>query len=79
LKQKYLKNFSRRFLYLVLNNLYLKLNGKLFLSSLLTFQRRDTIIELVDSISRDGPNTPIYYVIHYKHPNISEQVILWRF
>jgi hypothetical protein len=34
-----------------------------------------TIIELVDSISRDGPNTPIY-VIHYKHPNISGQVTL---
>ena len=31
------------------------------------------IIESVDSVNRDGPNTPIY-VIHYKHPNISEQV-----
>ena len=26
------------------------------------------IIESVDSISRDGPDTPIY-VIHYKSPN----------
>ena len=33
------------------------------------------IIESVDSISRDGMDTPIY-VIHYKHPNISKRVIL---
>ena len=33
------------------------------------------IIESVDSISRDGPDTPIY-VIHYKKPKISEQVSL---
>ena len=31
------------------------------------------IIESVDSISRDGPDIYIY-VIHYKTPNISEQV-----
>ena len=31
------------------------------------------IIELVDSISRDGPDTP-KYVIHYKKPNYSIQV-----
>ena len=31
------------------------------------------IIESVDSISRDGPDMYIY-VIHYKIPNISEQV-----
>ena len=31
------------------------------------------IIELVDSISRDGPDTPIF-VIHYKKRNNSEQV-----
>ena len=30
------------------------------------------IIELVDSISRDGPDTPIY-IIHYKKRNNSEQ------
>ena len=28
------------------------------------------VIESVDSISRDGPDTPIY-VIHYKRPKIS--------
>ena len=33
------------------------------------------IIESVDSISRDGMDTPIY-VIRYKHPNISKQVTL---
>ena len=32
------------------------------------------IIESVDSISRDGPDTPIY-VIHHKKPNISEQIL----
>ena len=31
-----------------------------------------TIIESVDSISRDGPDTPIY-IIHYKKRNNSEQ------
>ena len=31
------------------------------------------IIELVDSISRDGPDTPIHEV-HYKRQNNSEQV-----
>ena len=31
------------------------------------------IIESVDSISRDGPDTPLY-VIHYKKRNDSEQV-----
>ena len=39
---------------------------------------RDTqrsIIESVDSISRDGPDTSIY-VIHYKKSKISEQVSL---
>ena len=36
------------------------------------------IIESVDSIGRDGPDTPIY-VIHYKKPKISEQVRLWNF
>ena len=30
------------------------------------------IIELVDSINRDGPDTPIH-VIHYKKQNNSEQ------
>ena len=30
------------------------------------------IIESVDSISRDGPDTPIY-IIHYKKRNNSEQ------
>ena len=30
-----------------------------------------SIIELVDSISRDGPDTPIY-IIHYKKRNNSE-------
>ena len=29
-----------------------------------------SIIESVDSISRDGPDTPIY-VIHYKSQNLS--------
>ena len=33
------------------------------------------IIESVDSISRDGTDTPIY-VIHYKKPKISKQVSL---
>ena len=33
------------------------------------------IIESVDSISRDAPDTPIY-VIHYKKPKISEQTIV---
>ena len=33
------------------------------------------IIESVDSISRDGPDTPIY-IIHCKKPKISEQVSL---
>ena len=33
------------------------------------------IIESVDSISRDGPDTPIY-IIHYKKQNNSEQVKL---
>ena len=33
------------------------------------------IIELVDSISRDGPDTPIY-VIHYKKSKISEEIKL---
>ena len=33
------------------------------------------IIESVDSISRDGLDTPIY-VIHYKKPKISELVNL---
>ena len=33
------------------------------------------IIESVDSISRDGMDTSIY-IIHYKHPNISEQITL---
>ena len=28
-----------------------------------------TIIESVDSISRDGPDMPYNYVIHYKYPN----------
>ena len=32
----------------------------------------DFIIESVDSISRDGPDTPIY-IIHYKKQNNSEQ------
>ena len=31
------------------------------------------IIESVDTISRDGPDTPIY-VIHYKEPNYFIQV-----
>ena len=35
----------------------------------------ELIIESVDSISRDGPDTPIY-IIHYKKPKISEQVSL---
>ena len=34
-----------------------------------------SIIESVDSISRDGPDTPIY-IIHYKKRNNSEQVKL---
>ena len=34
------------------------------------------IIELVDSISRDGPDTPILYIVHYKKRNNSEQVKL---
>ena len=33
------------------------------------------IIESVDSISRDAPDMPLY-VIYYKYPNISKQVIL---
>ena len=33
------------------------------------------IIESIDSISRDGPDTPIY-IIHYKKRNNSEQVKL---
>ena len=33
------------------------------------------IVESVDSVSRDGMETPIY-IIHDKHPNISKQVIL---
>jgi hypothetical protein len=36
----------------------------------------NNIIESVDSIIRDGPDTPIICVIHYKHSNISEQVNL---
>ena len=34
------------------------------------------IIESVDSISRDGPDTPIIYVtqVHYKTPKISEEI-----
>ena len=31
----------------------------------------NSIIESVDSISRDGPDTPIY-IIHYKKRNISD-------
>ena len=31
------------------------------------------IIQSVDSISRDGPDTPIYNIIHYKKRNNSEQ------
>ena len=31
------------------------------------------IIQSVDSISRDGPDTPIYNIIHYKKRNSSEQ------
>ena len=34
------------------------------------------IIELVDSISRDGTDIPVLYVIHYKHPNISKEIAL---
>ena len=33
------------------------------------------IIESIDSISRDGPDTPIY-IIHYKKQNNSKQVKL---
>ena len=36
------------------------------------------IIELVDSISRDGPDMYIY-ILHYRTPNISEQVNLEDF
>ena len=36
------------------------------------------IIESVDSISRDGPDTPIY-IIHYKKRNNSEQENFKRF
>ena len=36
------------------------------------------IIESVDSISRDGPDTPIY-VIYYIKPKTSEQVRRWNF
>ena len=36
------------------------------------------IIESVDSISRDGPDTPIY-IIHYKKRNNSEQEKFKRF
>ena len=36
------------------------------------------IIESVDSISRDGPDTPIY-IIHYKKRNNSEQENFERF
>ena len=42
------------------------------------FRQVHKIIESVDSISRDGPDTPIY-VIHYKKPKISEQESLWKF
>ena len=37
-----------------------------------------TIIESVDSISRDDPDTPIY-IIHYKKRNNSEQENFKRF
>ena len=37
-----------------------------------------TIIESVDSISRDGPDTPIH-VIHYKKPNNSATDTVSRF
>ena len=36
------------------------------------------VIESVDSISRDGPDTPIY-IIHYKKRNNSEQENFKRF
>jgi hypothetical protein len=34
------------------------------------------VSESVDSVSRDGPDTPILYIILYKLPKISEQVTL---
>ena len=52
--------------------------GKVILpQSVCTYHR---VIESVDSISSDGPDTPIHvYVIHYKWPNISELVNFQNF
>ena len=54
---------------------YVFLIMPMILSFLIFFCRpssNDCIIESVDSISRDGPDTPIY-IIHYKKRNNSEQ------
>ena len=56
------------------NNKYLRLglasyyNAISYIGSNRYLAGRFSIIESVDSISRDGPDTPIY-VIHYKRPN----------
>ena len=36
--------------------------------------KRDNYLESVDSKSRDGPDTPIYNIIHYIKRNNSEQM-----
>ena len=41
--------------------------------SMLAVRSEFIIIESVDSISRDGPDTPIY-IIHYKKRNNSKEV-----
>ena len=47
--------------------------GSIQLSMFDTWEKTELyIIESVDSISRDGPDTPIY-AIHYKKPKNSDQ------
>ena len=54
-------------------------NGKVHVSTLkIIIIIMLLIIESVDSISRDGPDTPIY-IIHYKKRNNSEQENFKRF
>ena len=38
-----------------------------------------SFIELVDSVSRDGPDTPIYVMQYCKKPNKSAQITISRF